>query len=52
MRREQYPPHKRAFWDRIERLSVRLDRPELGDANRERLMYLLEKYTVELQAVD
>jgi hypothetical protein len=54
MAREELPPHKRALFDRIEQICNLLDskdRTALGE-EYERLMGLLQKFIVELQAKD
>ena len=52
MRKMDLPAHKRALWSRIEQLCARLDRLNIGGCSRARLLYLIAKYSVELQAED
>ena len=53
MKGDELPPHKRAIWDKIYQICDLLDRkghkgPE--DEGYERLMRLLEKFIIDLQA--
>jgi hypothetical protein len=52
MRKMDLPAHKRALWSRIEQLCARLDRLNICGCSRARLLYLIAKYSVELQAED
>jgi hypothetical protein len=52
MAREELPPRKRALFDEIERICDLLDSKDRTDEGYERLMDLLQKYIVDLQAKD
>jgi hypothetical protein len=52
MTRNSLPPHKRAIWDRIERLSKMVDIKTTGDPKIEPLIERIGKLNVALQVED
>ncbi|MGD0446659.1 MAG: hypothetical protein ABSA39_22215 [Edaphobacter sp.] len=52
MTRNGLPPHKRAIWDRIERLSKMVDTKTAGDPKIEPLIERIGKLNVALQVED
>jgi hypothetical protein len=53
MKRDELPPHRRAVWDKIDQICDLLDRKGhkgREDEGYERLMCLLERFIIDLQA--